>query len=89
MSTRGQDGIISVVFAGGSEAGAGVEHEEWNESSSGTEQEGVGTQLFWLDYQADSGHVTSFIVYKVGRPDSGLRAPPGIRTQDLPILPPE
>ncbi|XP_062873946.1 UPF0561 protein C2orf68 homolog [Trichomycterus rosablanca] len=55
---------------GGSEAGTGVEPEEWNESSSGTEQENAGTELFWLDYQADSGHVTSFIVYKTDDPES-------------------
>lgn len=39
--------------------------EDWNESSSGTDQENIGTELFWLDYQADSGQITSFIVYKV------------------------
>lgn len=54
------------MTAGGSEAGAGGEVEEWNESGSGTEQENTGTELFWLDYQADSGHVTSFLVYKAG-----------------------
>lgn len=54
------------VIAGGSEAGAGGEVEEWNESSSSTEQENLGTELFWLDYTADSGHVTSFLVYKAG-----------------------
>lgn len=53
---------------GGSEAGAGGEVEEWNESGSSTEQENMGTELFWLDYQADSGHLTSFIVYKAGDP---------------------
>lgn len=51
---------------GGSEAGAGGEVEEWNESGSSTEQENTGTELFWLDYQADSGHVTSFLVCKAG-----------------------
>lgn len=43
--------------------------EDWQENESGnssTEQEGgSASQLFWLDYQADSGHVTSFIVCKV------------------------
>ncbi|KAI5625311.1 UPF0561 protein C2orf68-like [Silurus asotus] len=48
----------------GSEAGAGGEVEEWNESGSSTEQENAGTELFWLDYQADNGNVTSFLVYK-------------------------
>ncbi|KAI5091391.1 UPF0561 protein C2orf68-like, partial [Silurus meridionalis] len=48
----------------GSEAGAGGEVEEWNESGSSTEQENTGTELFWLDYQADNGNVTSFLVYK-------------------------
>ncbi|XP_066510255.1 UPF0561 protein C2orf68 homolog [Hoplias malabaricus] len=54
----------------GSEPGAGVEADEWNESSSSTEQESTGSELFWLDYQADSGHVTSFIVYKEDEPKS-------------------
>ncbi|XP_058633005.1 UPF0561 protein C2orf68 homolog isoform X1 [Onychostoma macrolepis] len=42
----------------------GVNAEDWNESSSGTEQENTGTELFWLDYQADNGQITSFIVHK-------------------------
>ncbi|KAL7836420.1 hypothetical protein AOLI_G00277040 [Acnodon oligacanthus] len=54
----------------GSEPGTGVEIEEWNESSSSTEQESTGSKLFWLDYQADNGHVTSFIVYKEDEPES-------------------
>ncbi|KAL0979370.1 hypothetical protein UPYG_G00184200 [Umbra pygmaea] len=49
----------------GSEPGGGAETEEWNESGSSTEPEMHGTELFWLDYQADSGRVTSFIVHKV------------------------
>lgn len=53
------------VFPDGSEPGAGVEAEEWNESGSSTEPETTGTELFWLDYQADSGRLTSFIVHKV------------------------
>ncbi|XP_060762814.1 UPF0561 protein C2orf68 homolog [Neoarius graeffei] len=53
-----------------SDAGAGGEVEEWNESGSSTEQENMGTELFWLDYQADSGHVTSFLVYKEDEPES-------------------
>ena len=53
-------------FPDGSEPGGIVEAEEWNESGSSTEAETQGTELFWLDYQADSGDVTSFIVYKVG-----------------------
>uniref|UniRef100_A0A8B9HJH2 Uncharacterized protein n=1 Tax=Astyanax mexicanus TaxID=7994 RepID=A0A8B9HJH2_ASTMX len=57
----------------GSEPGAGVEAEEWNESSSSTEQESTGSELFWLDYQADSGHVTSFIVYKVRRTSRSVK----------------
>ncbi|CAB1321993.1 unnamed protein product [Coregonus sp. 'balchen'] len=39
----------------GSEPGVGAETEEWNESGSSTEPETHGTELFWLDYQADSG----------------------------------
>ncbi|KAK1806795.1 hypothetical protein P4O66_005282 [Electrophorus voltai] len=54
----------------GSEAGPGVEAEEWNESGSSTEQESTGSELFWLDYQADNGVVTSFIVYKEDEPES-------------------
>lgn len=54
-------------FPGGSESGAGAEAEEWNESGSSTETETHGTELFWLDYQADSGTITSFLVHKVNR----------------------
>ncbi|XP_030641444.1 UPF0561 protein C2orf68 homolog [Chanos chanos] len=61
----------------GLEQSAAVETEEWNESSSsteqespGTEQESPGTELFWLDYQADSGHITSFMVYKEDKAES-------------------
>ena len=53
------------VSPDGSEPGVGAETEEWNESGSSTEPETHGTELFWLDYQADSGCVTSFIVHKV------------------------
>lgn len=52
-------------FPDGSEPGAGAEAEEWNESGSSTETETQGTELFWLDYQADSGTITSFLVHKV------------------------
>lgn len=52
-------------FSDGSEPGAGAEAEEWNESGSSTETETHGTELFWLDYQADSGTITSFLVHKV------------------------
>ncbi|XP_042613073.1 UPF0561 protein C2orf68 homolog isoform X2 [Cyprinus carpio] len=48
----------------GSEPGVNAEAEDWNESSSGTEPENTGTELFWLDYQADSGQITSLIVHK-------------------------
>jgi len=53
------------VYSDGSEAGVNAEAEDWNESSSGTEQENAGTELFWLDYQADNGQITSLIVHKV------------------------
>lgn len=56
--------IIGCV-SDGSEPGVNAEAEDWNESSSGTEQENSGTELFWLDYQADNGQITSFIVHKV------------------------
>lgn len=52
-------------FPDGSEPGGGAEAEEWNESGSSTETETHGTELFWLDYQADSGAITSFLVHKV------------------------
>lgn len=48
---------------------AGVNAEDWNESSSGTEQENTGTELFWLDYQADNGQITSLIVHKEDKPE--------------------
>ncbi|XP_069034548.1 UPF0561 protein C2orf68 homolog [Embiotoca jacksoni] len=51
----------------GSEPGAGA--EEWNESGSSTETESHGTELFWLDYQADSGTITSFLVHKEDKPE--------------------
>ncbi|KAF0033878.1 hypothetical protein F2P81_013944 [Scophthalmus maximus] len=54
----------------GSESGAGAEAEEWNESGSSTETEAHGTELFWLDYQADSGAITSFLVHKDDRPEN-------------------
>ncbi|XP_026115731.1 UPF0561 protein C2orf68 homolog [Carassius auratus] len=47
----------------------GVNAEDWNESSSDTEQENTGTELFWLDYQADNGQITSFIVHKEDKPE--------------------
>ncbi|XP_076003634.1 UPF0561 protein C2orf68 homolog isoform X2 [Genypterus blacodes] len=53
----------------GSEPGAGAEAEESNESESSTETETHGTELFWLDYQADSGTITSFIVHKEDKPE--------------------
>ncbi|XP_058492705.1 UPF0561 protein C2orf68 homolog [Solea solea] len=53
----------------GSDPGAGAEAEEWNESGSSTETEIQGTELFWLDYQADSGAITSFLVYKDDKPE--------------------
>lgn len=52
-------------FPDGSEPGGGAEAEEWNESGSSTDTETHGTELFWLDYQADSGDITSFLVHKV------------------------
>ncbi|KAG5281230.1 hypothetical protein AALO_G00068860 [Alosa alosa] len=48
--------------------------DDWQENESGdssTEQEGSSASpLFWLDYQADSGHITSFIVCKEDDPES-------------------
>ncbi|XP_077600506.1 UPF0561 protein C2orf68 homolog [Stigmatopora nigra] len=52
----------------GSEPQAGAETDECNESGSSTETEMQGTKLFWLDYQADSGDVTSFLVHKDDTP---------------------
>lgn len=57
---------VWVCFPDGSEPGGTVEAEEWNESGSSTETETQAVELFWLDYQADSGDITSFIVHKVG-----------------------
>lgn len=56
-------------FLDGSEPGNGAEAEEWNESGSSTETETHGTELFWLDYQADSGAITSFLVHKEDKPE--------------------
>lgn len=56
---------VCAHFADGSEPGAGAEAEESNESGSSTEAETHGAELFWLDYQADSGAITSFLVHKV------------------------
>ncbi|XP_068594823.1 UPF0561 protein C2orf68 homolog [Brachionichthys hirsutus] len=53
-----------------SEPDTGFEAEEWNESGSSTEMETHGTELFWLDYQADSGSITSFLVHKEDKPES-------------------
>lgn len=61
-------GIINtpvLIFPDCSEPEAGADAEEGNESSSSTEAETQGTELFWLDYQEDSGTVTSFLVKKV------------------------
>ncbi|RVE68276.1 hypothetical protein OJAV_G00089200 [Oryzias javanicus] len=52
----------------GSEPGNVADADEWNESGSGTETETHGTELFWLDYQADSGVITSFLVHKEDKP---------------------
>lgn len=57
--------VCVLILPDGSEPGAGAEAEEWNESGSSTETETHGTELFWLDYQADSGTITSFLVHKV------------------------
>ncbi|XP_061841778.1 UPF0561 protein C2orf68 homolog [Nerophis lumbriciformis] len=51
-----------------SEPGASAEAEEWNESGSSTETETQGNELFWLDYQADSGTITSVLVHKDDTP---------------------
>ncbi|KAM9743062.1 UPF0561 protein C2orf68 homolog [Menidia menidia] len=52
----------------GSEPGAGADAEESNESGSSSETEIHGTELFWLDYQADSGAITSLLVHKEDKP---------------------
>ncbi|CAL8247732.1 unnamed protein product [Merluccius merluccius] len=56
-----------------SESGGGVEAEDWNDSGSSTETETHGTELFWLDYQDDSGTITSFIVHKGDNPEDVVR----------------
>lgn len=47
----------------GSEPAVSAGTEDCNEGSS-------GTVLFWLDYQADSGQITSFIVHKEDKPET-------------------
>lgn len=47
----------------------GADAEEWNDTGSSSEPEEEATELFWLDYQADCGRVTSFIVHKGDRPE--------------------
>lgn len=64
-ATKSSEENVGAHFSDGSEPGAGAEAEEWNESGSSTETEAHGTELFWLDYQADSGTITSFLVHKV------------------------
>ncbi|KAL6114156.1 uncharacterized protein ACO6RY_04997 [Pungitius sinensis] len=55
----------------GSDPGAGAGAEESNESGSSTETETEthGAELFWLDYQADSGAISSFLVHKEDNPE--------------------
>ncbi|XP_048836821.1 UPF0561 protein C2orf68 homolog [Brienomyrus brachyistius] len=53
----------------GSEPSTSADTEEWNESGSSTEAESQSTELFWLDYQADCGRLTSFIVHKEDDPE--------------------
>lgn len=55
---------MSAHFPDGSEPGAGADAEE-NESGSSTETDASGTELFWLEYEADSGTITSILVHKV------------------------
>lgn len=52
----------------GSEPGAGADAEE-NESGSSTETDASGTELFWLEYEADSGTITSILVHKEDKPE--------------------
>lgn len=54
----------------GSKAATGAEAEEdWNDTDSSSEAELQGTELFWLDYQADCGSITSVLVHKEDKPD--------------------
>lgn len=69
----------------GSEPGGGAEAEEWNESGSSTETETHGTELFWLDYQADSGAVTSFLVHKEDEPQKVVERVAQSNTLDSPM----
>lgn len=57
--------FLCPVVLDGSEPSTSADTEEWNESGSSTEAESQSTELFWLDYQADCGRLTSFIVHKV------------------------
>ncbi|XP_034773660.2 UPF0561 protein C2orf68 homolog [Acipenser ruthenus] len=53
----------------GPETSPGLENEDSNESSSSTDPDQQGTELFCLEYEADSGEVTSVIVHKDDAPD--------------------
>lgn len=65
VTTQRKAKMVFDHFPGGSEPETGVDPEEWNESGSSTETEIHRTELFWLDYQEDSGVITSFLVHKV------------------------
>ncbi|XP_029460131.1 UPF0561 protein C2orf68 homolog isoform X2 [Rhinatrema bivittatum] len=54
---------------GGGDLAPGMEYEESNESSSSADPEPPGSELFCLEYEADSGEITSVIVHKEDDPD--------------------
>ncbi|XP_039624521.1 UPF0561 protein C2orf68 homolog [Polypterus senegalus] len=71
----------------GTEISQVMENEESNESSSSADPELHGTELFCLEYEADSGDVSSFIIHRDDDPrkvvelvaaenilDSGMKA---------------
>uniref|UniRef100_A0A1A8FRI8 Chromosome 2 open reading frame 68 n=1 Tax=Nothobranchius korthausae TaxID=1143690 RepID=A0A1A8FRI8_9TELE len=66
----------------GSEPGIGADAEEGNETGSSSETETLGTELFWLDYQEDSGTVTSFLVHKEDKPEKVVERVAGKNTLD-------
>lgn len=55
----------------GFQADPGAEADECSESGSSSDPEGdgLGTELFWLDYQSDCGTITSVLVHKEDRPE--------------------
>ncbi|XP_060642929.2 UPF0561 protein C2orf68 homolog [Anolis sagrei] len=54
---------------GHAEAPTSLEYEGSSESSSGTDPDGNGPALFCLDFEADSGKITSVVVHQEHDPE--------------------